>query len=414
MASIDFAALAGPVSDEEPCGPDLELAGDADYMNFMARAEGILPTSFFSGPEGKPFDRASIDFAAEFAAIEPLLARTRDMRLLTILAKMLILNRDLAGFGLRRPNRRPAGGTVGRRPSARRGRRFRDPHGRDRVARRHAAGDLAAAVPADRQSPPARPAELPQLHDRERRGEAARRREPFEIGRRSIRAGRDRTGGAGRNARHFEALQAALRSIRTSAWIVRAANAPPSSIACRPSSKRSLRCSTSVVVKRDPALAPAEPHEPDGEAGGATSAIPTGAVASTRDVAEALAAIADYFGRFEPSNPALLLVRQAEQLMGKSFLEVIRVLVPNHVEQAAIQIGKDQQMFELPIERLSEFAEAQPAAEPDARRWRSRGGAAAAGGGRRATMRSPPGPDRRLLSARRTLEPRSLPDRTGA
>jgi len=36
------------------------------------------------------------------------------------------------------------------------------------------------------------------------------------------------------------------------------------------------------------------------------------------------------------------------------------------MEQAAIQIGKDQQIFDLPIARLSELAEAQPAAEPDA------------------------------------------------
>jgi type VI secretion system protein ImpA len=49
-------------------------------------------------------------------------------------------------------------------------------------------------------------------------------------------------------------------------------------------------------------------------------------------------------------------VRQAEGLMGKSFLEVMRVLVPNHVEQAAIQIGKDQ-LFDLPLERLAPFAE---------------------------------------------------------
>jgi len=58
-----------------------------------------------------------------------------------------------------------------------------------------------------------------------------------------------------------------------------------------------------------------------------------------------------------------MLVRQAEQLIGKSFLEVMRILVPNHLEQAAIQIGKDQQVFDLPIGRLSEFAESPQMAE---------------------------------------------------
>ncbi|VTZ28547.1 conserved hypothetical protein [Methylocella tundrae] len=59
--------------------------------------------------------------------------------------------------------------------------------------------------------------------------------------------------------------------------------------------------------------------------------------------------------RFEPSNPALLLVRQAEQLIGKSFLDVIRVLIPAHVEETAVQIGRAH-VFNLPIERLSDFA----------------------------------------------------------
>jgi type VI secretion system protein ImpA len=122
-----------------------------------------------------------------------------------------------------------------------------------------------------------------------------------------------------------------------------------------------------VVVKRDPALATVDPNAPEGEAGGgAPTTIPAGAVASTRDVADALAAIADYFSRHEPSSPALLLVRQAEQLMGKSFLEVMRVLVPNHMEQAAVQIGKDKQIFDLPIERLSAFAEAAQPPEEEA------------------------------------------------
>ena len=168
-----------------------------------------------------------------------------------------------------------------------------------------------------------------------------------------------------------------------------------------------------VVVKRDPSLAPAEPQEPDGAASG-TSTIPTGAVASTRDVADALAAIGRYFARSEPSSPALLLVRQAEQLMGKSFLEVMRVLMPNHMEQAAIQIGKDQQIFDLPIARLSELAEAQPAAEPDAADERSRAGAAAAGSADARRRDPSAGADRNLLSARRALEPGSVPDRARA
>src|SRR5262245_39347594 len=98
MSGIDLAALTSPLAEGEPCGPDLDLAGDADYMNFVAKAESLLPSSFFSGPDGRPFDRSSVDFAGELAAMQPLLGRTRDVRLLVILAKFSICNRDLVGF----------------------------------------------------------------------------------------------------------------------------------------------------------------------------------------------------------------------------------------------------------------------------------------------------------------------------
>ena len=102
MPTIDFESLTKPVSAEEPCGPDLELGGDLDYMNFIAGAEGLLPRSYFgkdqAGNEGRPFDRNSINFDAQFAAAQPFLEKTRDLRLLGILAKFSILNRDLTGF----------------------------------------------------------------------------------------------------------------------------------------------------------------------------------------------------------------------------------------------------------------------------------------------------------------------------
>ena len=84
----------------DPCGPDLDSEGDADYLNFFAAAEGILPTSFFSLEDGKPFDRSTIDMPGQLEAIKPLLVRTRDLRLLIMRARLLILNRDLGGFAV--------------------------------------------------------------------------------------------------------------------------------------------------------------------------------------------------------------------------------------------------------------------------------------------------------------------------
>lgn len=74
---------------------------------------------------------------------------------------------------------------------------------------------------------------------------------------------------------------------------------------------------------------------------------------------QALAAIADYYSRSEPSSPALPLVRQAHQLIGKSFFEVMSILVPSQMDKAAFQIGADQ-FFELPVGKLSKLSEVSP------------------------------------------------------
>jgi hypothetical protein len=83
------------VSEDDPCGPDLDLEGDTDFMNFIAATEGLLPASYYA------FNRASIDFSAASQAAEKLLKRTLDLRLLVLMAKLSILNRDVAGFAQR-------------------------------------------------------------------------------------------------------------------------------------------------------------------------------------------------------------------------------------------------------------------------------------------------------------------------
>ncbi|MDB5656057.1 MAG: hypothetical protein JWQ94_3670, partial [Tardiphaga sp.] len=73
--------------------------------------------------------------------------------------------------------------------------------------------------------------------------------------------------------------------------------------------------------------------------------------ATLAQASEALAAIAGYYSQSEPSSPVLPLVRQAHQLIGKSFYEVLTILVPAQLDKAAFQIGGDQ-VFELPIGKL--------------------------------------------------------------
>ena len=41
----------------------------------------------------------------------------------------------------------------------------------------------------------------------------------------------------------------------------------------------------------------------------------------------------EWLERHEPTNPAPLLIRRAQRLMGKSFLEIIRDLAPAGIDQ---------------------------------------------------------------------------------
>ncbi|MGY4442615.1 putative component of type VI protein secretion system [Bradyrhizobium sp. LM2.3] len=109
-----------------------------------------------------------------------------------------------------------------------------------------------------------------------------------------------------------------------------------------------------LVALRDPA-AIAATAEDAGSVDTQVSLDTTGMLASSAQASAALGAAAAYFARMEPSNPALLLVRQAQEMVGKSFIEVMRMLVPSHVESAAINIGRDK-VFDLPIERMAELA----------------------------------------------------------
>jgi type VI secretion system protein ImpA len=102
----------------------------------------------------------------------------------------------------------------------------------------------------------------------------------------------------------------------------------------------------------------AEEASASGGAAKAAGAAPT----SLADAREALAAIADYYSRSEPSSPTLPLVRQAHQLIGKSFFEVMSVLVPTQIDKATFLIGSDQ-FFELPVGKLSQLSAAQPPAQ---------------------------------------------------
>lgn len=86
----------------------------------------------------------------------------------------------------------------------------------------------------------------------------------------------------------------------------------------------------------------------DGEGGdsgnGATpnsGGVATGAIRSRSDAVRELERICGWIEQNEPSNPAPLLIRRAQRLMDKSFLDIIRDLAPDGLVQVERLAGTD-------------------------------------------------------------------------
>jgi type VI secretion system protein ImpA len=342
------AALCAPVSDSSPCGPDLDLAGDSDYLNFLAQVEGILPTSFFSLEDGKPFDPSTIDLNGQLAATDMLLARSRDIRLLVIRARLLILNRDIAGFAV----------TVA--AAAEWLDRFWDavhPSGEDLAAR-------GAAISALNLPTVIFPLQYTPLFEGRRIGPVTYRGWMVATGEIKPRTGDAAVSGSAlteaiANAdpvvlavarRHVTLLDGALARIRL-AFDAHGDSADLDSLSTLVGKMRAFigppPAGADAALDRN---AEDDPLRQTRETEAAVAPL-----TSLAEAKRALAAIAEYYAHCEPSSPALPLVRQAHQLIGKSFLEIMTILVPSHVEKAAFQIGTNP-VFDLPVSKLSSLS----------------------------------------------------------
>lgn len=359
MASLSFESLTVPLPGTDPCGDDLDLAGDADYMNFMAAAEWILPATFYSPHDNRPFDRTAVDFASQYKIIARLDERTRDLRLLVLLAKFSILDRDIAGFT-----------TAIEAIAALLERDWDGVHPRaddgDFTLRMVVVQSLDDMVPVilplhyvplfeHRHAGP-----VSYRHCLLAEGEATAREEEQSLDLGLVRRALAEVELAPLLERRdqFKAIAGALARIKAAFVDNVGAGEAVAFPKLQPLVEKVRAFLDAQVVLRDPSAgdrvaAVAEPVETtDGEEVRAAAAEE---IATFADARAALGAVAAYYERREPSNPALLLVRQAEQLVGKSFLDALQVLVPRYVEEAKVQIGRTQ-YFELPIGRLAEFA----------------------------------------------------------
>ncbi len=343
------AELCVPLSEADPCGPDLDLAGDAGYLNFFAQTEGMLPSSFFSTEDGKPFDRASIDLPRQIEAIAPLWQRSRDLRLLVLRARLTILNRDLAGFAV----------------SIAAIAEWLD-NFRDEVHPRADDGDLGARVAAlgSLELPTVVfPLQYAALCGGRRIGAVTYRSWMIASGEVKPRAGEQKHPSATLTEAIADAPADVLAATRKHVTMLKTSLARIRNVFMLQDISLGLENLPALVDRIQLLVDPQAVHREETVAGADHDIAPAGdAPTSLADAQQALAAIADYYTRSEPSSPALPLVRQAHQLIGKSFFEVMSILVPTQMEKAAFQIGADL-FFELPVSKLSKLPESEPVPE---------------------------------------------------
>jgi len=371
MADFPFAILENPVSEADPCGPDLWMEGDGDYLMFTDRLQGILPKSYFD------FDRGQVDVEAESAKCAALCKRTVDLRVLVPFAKLLILNRDLSGF--QKCVSAIAGILSGRWDTA-----HPRPEGGDssyRAGELQALGDVPHTVYGVQSAP---------LFKTRRFGAVTLRHYLLVeriIQPRKVLVDTDDDGQAGVEEEKVPSAAdlrgaigdvdlAELVAVRDVAGALVEALAAIEATFDEKSGKIGIlrmkelgevsmtlyRFLDECVAGRDPTQAKlarvvaGRDEQPDGDGDAPASAAPAGP-ASVSSQAEALAAIRAafvYFSRREASSTARLWLAQALSLAGKSFYDALRALVPDYAGQASVTLARDLPLT-LPIERLSEL-----------------------------------------------------------
>ena len=64
-----------------------------------------------------------------------------------------------------------------------------------------------------------------------------------------------------------------------------------------------------------------------------------GAIESRNDALRAIDMVCEYLERTEPTNPAQLLLRRARRLVNKNFVELVRELAPESLNEVARVMG---------------------------------------------------------------------------
>lgn len=375
--------LQEPVTEAEPCGPDLEQTDDPDFLDYYFEAESRLPERYFTpgvpnllgGSEDQIFDPRSVQLRREGEQITLLLQRSRDLRLLGLLARFQILAARPAEFA---ETLEAVADLL-----ALRGDQL---HPQIHVSTSERRGALDALVEQTTVIMPL--VHLPFLSNADityrsylvaagsvepRDSEAENTATTSDI----VATLRNAANVAPLTALHHalsRAAQAYSRIVALSRSHTTHAFTPDFSAAFA-----AIADLQGLIAEAVPALAPwsaadaAEPaaapfaevvEDAAAEDGLAPQPAPlpqTGGIhiANHAQARAVIVAAETYLAQNEPSSLSLLLVTQARLLVGKSLVEAIELLRPHEAERASVNLGRGLG-FSLDMSRLRQLAQAVP------------------------------------------------------
>jgi type VI secretion system protein ImpA len=315
--------LLAPLSDAAPCGPDLEH--DAAFMALDVAARGVPERQ--AGDTILPATPPAWDEVLEQALA--LAARTRDLRIAVLLTRSAARTRGIQGAanGLQL-----VAGLLERQwdhvhP------RLDEDDGLDPTMRLNALGPLAdmatglddlrrCAIGPARNGLLVRSLELAWGRAEPQAEEIRPTREGVEHALRSL-------------VSHEPLAIEALAAVDSSAARIEAvleARAPTSGPDLKPL-RRLTQCLAQAAAQAKGAPVPADAGPGPGSEVASPGAVASGGIRSREDVVRVLGQISEWVERNEPSNPAPLLIRRAQRLMAKSFLDIVRDLAPEGLSQ---------------------------------------------------------------------------------
>lgn len=352
---MQFDSLLNPVSETEPCGPDLDEVGDDKYLNYMLGADNRMPSRYLDAETGAPFDRATIDLKAETKSIGEFLEQSRDLRLLTLEARFQALAGQLIGFS-----------ESLQAIAALLEKHWDDVHPRgyegDFTLRQNTIGvleDRTTVVLPLQYAPIVRDQRAGPISLRNHAvamGTAAAREEERSL---DINQIIETLRSEGHRA-EIDTVHASISAARSALASIQSSFDQGTDYEYSPNFELLsgvLDQLLKFIESARPDLggsggeseeAPAAGAEVDAAAqDGSAPAVTAGKAPARADAiniadhaaaAAALLAAEQYFGRSEPSSPALILVHQARLLVGKPLVAALEALLPDHAEYASIVV----------------------------------------------------------------------------